>query len=73
MSGRGGVCVGGCAEGCTGLGPAPAGAFTLMFTLMVHIIELVRVASAVSKGAAGGAVRHSRGRCAGSVRGCGVP
>ena len=34
MSGRGGVCVGGCAEGCSGLGPSPAGAFTWMFIWM---------------------------------------
>eukprot|EP00966_Prymnesium_polylepis_P218351 5053889-Prymnesium_polylepis.1 len=33
-SGRGGTCVGECFVGCSGLGPAPSGAFTSMFTLM---------------------------------------
>eukprot|EP00966_Prymnesium_polylepis_P252166 5829642-Prymnesium_polylepis.1 len=46
MLGRGGTCVGECFVGCSGLGAAPSGAFTLMFS-HYRAAELVRVASVV--------------------------
>eukprot|EP00966_Prymnesium_polylepis_P245881 5687695-Prymnesium_polylepis.1 len=61
-------------EGCSGLGPAPAGAFILMFTLMFTLSSRFESPVLYScKGAAGGVLSVTgqgcgvRGPCAGAA------